>query len=78
MEIFKLEFLKKNFILYFRTFLEGLYFYNFTTPEFNVNVCQLTVLGFNSIFILGNLLFKTDKKNLKFYSRDFYGLRYFI
>ena len=22
-------------------FLEGIYFYNFTTPEFNVNVCQL-------------------------------------
>ena len=21
--------------------LEGIYFYNFTTPEFNVNVCQL-------------------------------------
>ena len=22
-------------------FLEGIYFYNFTSPEFNVNVCQL-------------------------------------
>ena len=21
--------------------LEGIYFYNFTSPEFNVNVCQL-------------------------------------
>ena len=21
--------------------IEGIYFYNFTTPEFNVNVCQL-------------------------------------
>ena len=25
--------------------LEGIYFYNFTSPEFNVNVCQLTFLG---------------------------------
>ena len=45
--------------------LEGIYFYNFTTPEFNVNVCQLpfwalTVLycwkGFKNNKIIGTIL----------------------
>ena len=27
--------------------LEGIYFYNFTSPEFNVNVCQLPFWGFS-------------------------------
>ena len=36
-EIFKSEILAVISVL----LLEGIYFYNFTTPEFNVNVCQL-------------------------------------
>tara|TARA_B100000029_G_scaffold459465_1_gene489596 strand:- start:1191 stop:2552 length:1362 start_codon:yes stop_codon:yes gene_type:complete len=31
----------KNYPLLSVLLLEGIYFYNFTTPEFNVNVCQL-------------------------------------
>jgi len=31
----------KNYSLLSVLLLEGIYFYNFTTPEFNVNVCQL-------------------------------------
>ena len=32
--------------------LEGIYFYNFTTPEFNVNVCQLPFWAL-TVFIVG-------------------------
>jgi len=42
--IFKLakEFLKNEVYALISVFLlEGIYFYNFTTPEFNVNVCQI-------------------------------------
>ena len=42
--IFKLakEFLKKEvYALLSVLLLEGIYFYNFTTPEFNVNICQI-------------------------------------
>ena len=42
--IFKLakDFLKKEIYALLSVFLlEGIYFYNFTTPEFNVNVCQI-------------------------------------
>ena len=31
----------KNYSLLSVLLLEGIYFYNFTTPEFNVNICQL-------------------------------------
>jgi len=34
-------FKKKSYSLISVLLLEGIYFYNFTTPEFNVNVCQL-------------------------------------
>ncbi len=34
--------------------IEAIYFYNFTTPEFNVNVCQLPFF-FNSLLLLENL-----------------------
>ena len=34
-------FQNKTFSLISVLLLEGIYFYNFTTPEFNVNVCQL-------------------------------------
>ena len=33
--------IKKIYALISVLLLEGIYFYNFTTPEFNVNVCQL-------------------------------------
>jgi len=40
--IFSKEFFKnENYCLISVLVLEGIYFYNFTTPEFNVNVCQL-------------------------------------
>ena len=40
--IFSIDFFKKQtFSLLSVLLLEGIYFYNFTTPEFNVNVCQL-------------------------------------
>ena len=39
---FSCEFLgNKNFSLFSVLLLEAIYFYNFTSPEFNVNVCQL-------------------------------------
>jgi len=40
--IFSREFFKnQTYCLISLLLLEGIYFYNFTTPEFNVNVCQL-------------------------------------
>jgi len=40
--IFSQDFFKNNFLsLISVLLLEGIYFYNFTTPEFNVNVCQM-------------------------------------
>ena len=40
--IFSKEFFQnQNLCLISILLLEGIYFYNFTTPEFNVNVCQL-------------------------------------
>ncbi len=39
---FSREILKSEILALFSVFLlEGIYFYNFTTPEFNVNVCQI-------------------------------------
>ena len=39
---FSCEFLEnKNLSLFSVLLLEAIYFYNFTSPEFNVNVCQL-------------------------------------
>ena len=31
----------KNLTIFSVLYLDGIYFYNFTTPEFNVNICQL-------------------------------------
>ena len=40
--IFSQDFFKNNYLsLISVLLLEGIYFYNFTTPEFNVNVCQM-------------------------------------
>ncbi len=40
-EFSKEFFSNKNYSLLSVLLLEGIYFYNFTTPEFNVNICQL-------------------------------------
>ena len=43
--------------------LEGIYFYNFTTPEFNVNVCQLPFWALSVYYSWK--LFDTKKLNFK-------------
>ena len=56
--IFKLakEFLKNEIhALLSVLLLEGIYFYNFTTPEFNVNVCQIPFWSLTFI-IVGKVL----------------------
>ncbi len=40
--------------------LEGIFFYNFTTPEFNVNVCQLPFFALTSYFLWRGI---NSKKN---------------
>ena len=48
---FSLEFLKnKNLALLSVLLLEGIYFYNYTSPEFNVNVCQLPFWALSVFF----------------------------
>ena len=54
-EIFK----NKYYALLSVLLLEGIYFYNFTTPEFNVNVCQLPLWSFSIYFAWR--CFKYDK-----------------
>jgi 4-amino-4-deoxy-L-arabinose transferase-like glycosyltransferase len=41
--------------------LEGIYFYNFTTPEFNVNVCQLPFWSLSVLYFWKG--YKTNKTN---------------
>ena len=60
--IFKLakEFLKSETYALISVFLlEGIYFYNFTTPEFNVNVCQIPFWSLTAYY--GWQSFKDDK-----------------
>jgi 4-amino-4-deoxy-L-arabinose transferase-like glycosyltransferase len=60
--IFKLakEFLKNhNHALISVLLLEGIYFYNFTTPEFNVNVCQIPFWSLTIYYAWQS--FKNDK-----------------
>ena len=48
---FSLEFFdNKKLALLSVLLLEGIYFYNFTTPEFNVNVCQLPFWALSVFF----------------------------
>ena len=51
----------KNKILSFLSIiiLEGIYFYNFTTPEFNVNVCQMPFWAL-SVFLSWKILIKKE------------------
>ena len=44
--------------------LEGIYFYNFTTPEFNVNVCQLPFWALSVLYAWNGL---KDNKNLDWF-----------
>ncbi len=43
-------FSNKNYSLLSVLLLEGIYFYNFTTPEFNVNICQLPFWALSVLF----------------------------
>ena len=53
------KFLKKIFSLISLFVLEGIYFYNYTTPEFNVNVCQLPFWALTVYYFWKSI--KTDK-----------------
>ena len=60
--IFKLakEFLRnENYALIAVFLLEGIYFYNFTTPEFNVNICQIPFWSLTIYYTWQS--FKNDK-----------------
>ncbi|MBL6857057.1 MAG: glycosyltransferase family 39 protein [Pelagibacteraceae bacterium] len=60
--IFKLakEFLKNETYALLSIFLlEGIYFYNFTTPEFNVNICQIPFWSLTTYYAWQS--FKDDK-----------------
>ena len=60
--IFSKDFFKNQiFCLISVLLLEGIYFYNFTTPEFNVNVCQLPFWALSVLYAWKG--FK-DNKNL--------------
>ena len=57
---FSKEFLKnENYALISVFLLEGIYFYNFTTPEFNVNICQIPFWTLTIYFAWQS--FKNDK-----------------
>jgi 4-amino-4-deoxy-L-arabinose transferase-like glycosyltransferase len=59
---FSQEFFKNNLhSLISVLLLEGIYFYNFTTPEFNVNVCQLPFWALSVLYCWKGL---KDNKNI--------------
>ena len=49
-EFSKEFFSNKNYSLLSVLLLEGIYFYNFTTPEFNVNICQLPLWALSVLY----------------------------
>ena len=58
--IFSNEFFQnKTLSLFSVLILEGIYFYNFTTPEFNVNVCQLPFWAL-TVYLSWKLYMKKD------------------
>ena len=58
--IFSNEFFQNKTLSFFSVLiLEGIYFYNFTTPEFNVNVCQLPFWAF-TVYLSWRLYMKKD------------------
>ena len=46
----KFFFTKKIYCLVSVMLLEGIYFYNYTTPEFNVNICQLPFWALSALY----------------------------
>ena len=69
--IFKLakEFLKNDTYAFISVLLlEGIYFYNFTTPEFNVNVCQIPFWSLTVYYSWQSF------KNNKFHNWILFGL----
>ena len=42
--------------------LEGIYYYNFTTPEFNVNICQLPFWALSILYTWRCIKFEQTKK----------------
>ena len=62
--IFSNEFFQNKTLSVFSVLiLEGIYFYNFTTPEFNVNVCQLPFWAF-TVYLSWKLYMKKDSNTL--------------
>ena len=58
--IFSNEFFQNKTLSFFSVLiLEGIYFYNFTTPEFNVNVCQLPFWAL-TVYLSWKLYMKKD------------------
>ena len=58
--IFSNEFFQNKSLSFFSVLiLEGIYFYNFTTPEFNVNVCQLPFWAL-TVYLSWKLYMKKD------------------
>ena len=62
--IFSNEFFQNKTLSFFSVlFLEGIYFYNFTTPEFNVNVCQLPFWAL-TVYLSWKLYMKKDSNTI--------------
>ncbi len=58
--VFSNEFFQNKTLSFFSVLiLEGIYFYNFTTPEFNVNVCQLPFWAL-TVYLSWKLYMKKD------------------
>ena len=64
--IFSNEFFQNKTLSFFSVLiLEGIYFYNFTTPEFNVNVCQLPFWAL-TVYLSWKLYMKKDSNTVIF------------
>ena len=64
---FSEEFLKNNlFSLISVLLLEGIFYYNFTSPEFNVNVCQLPFWALTIYYAWQSFKYNTNKNWLFF------------
>ncbi len=62
--IFSNEFFQNKTLSFFSVLiLEGIYFYNFTTPEFNVNVCQLPFWAL-TVYLSWKLYMKKDSNTI--------------
>ncbi len=62
--VFSNEFFQNKTLSFFSVLiLEGIYFYNFTTPEFNVNVCQLPFWAL-TVYLSWKLYIKKDSNTL--------------